>query len=225
MSNRHEAVRICAVLLLVVLAGLSVWGASRPQRGEVLHDFSFPCDAQSFFAQDAGKPEAYVSSRDKQKQVVMEDVDAFRVFVNRHSIDTVKYSDIRDTVYVGWSPDSTEFFIMYSDGDWHVHIFTVDEERIHELPAPQIAFEDFKKKHSCKTRDNRILFLSWTPDSQKVFLVTEVHPTSDCGDEAARFQGYLMKARTGEILRRYNEKETTKIERDCRATKTLKLSD
>lgn len=225
MSNRRETARTCAVLIFVVLKGISVWAGALPWQQDKLHEFSFPCDAQSFFAQDAGKPVAVARSPDDRKQVVMDDLDVFRIVAHGRSIQTVKYYDIRDTVYLGWSPDSTQFFIMYSDGDWHVHIFAVDDDRVQELPAPQIAFEDFKKMHSCKTRDNRILFLSWTPDSEKVFLVTEVHPTSDCGDEAARFQGYLIRVRTGEILRRYNEKDTMKIEKECRTTKMLKLPD
>ena len=225
MFQQHKSVKFKTAVLLFVCTLLFLQPKASPQQESGLRDFVFPCQAHTFFAQDAGKPVAVTRSPDKQKQVVMEDLTVFRVVAHGRRIKTVRYDEIRGAVYAGWSPDSTQFFIMYSDGDWHVHIFAVDDDRVQELPAPQIAFEDFEKKHSCKTRDNGILFLSWTPDSQKVFLVTEVHPTSDCGAEAARFQGYLMEARTGKILQRFNEKVTTEIEKKCSAAKMLNLPD
>jgi hypothetical protein len=223
MFRRQDISRSRALLLSSVLSAFFVLSDARPQRQDDPYEFSFPCQAQTFFIQDAGKPVANVRSPDRQKRVVLDDASVFAVVVHGRRLGTLKYYEMNSNIYVGWSPDSSQFFIMYSDGDWHVHMFTSDDDRVRELSLPQVAFKDFKKKHSCQTRDNSVLFLSWTPDSQKVFLVTEVHPTSDCGAEAGRFQGYLMQVQTGEILRRFNEKETTEIEKGCRATKMLKI--
>jgi hypothetical protein len=223
MFQSPKTIRTCGGLLLVALSILVVLSGAHTQEQADSHEFLFPCQAQTFFVQDAGKAVASVRSPDGQKQVLLEDPTTFRVIAQKHTLEIIRYYEINSNIFLGWSPDSSQFFIMYSDGDWHVHVFAVNGDRVRELSSPKTAFEDFGKKHSCKTRENSILFLSWTSDSQRIFLVTEVHPTSDCGAEAGRFQGYLMQVETGEIMRRFNERETTEIERDCRAAGILKL--
>jgi hypothetical protein len=225
MFQQQDISRTRMLLLLAVLSAFFVLRVARSQQQTDFHEISFPCQAQTFFIQDAGKAVANVRSPDGQKRVVLDDASTFTVVAHGRVLKALKYYEMNSNIYVGWSPDSSQFFIMYSDGDWHVHIFTLDDDRIQELALPKSALDDFQKNHSCATRDNSVLFLSWTEDSQKLFLVTEVHPTSDCAAEAGRFQGYLMQVRTGEILHRFNEKETTEIEKQCQATKKLKLSN
>jgi hypothetical protein len=220
--------KMSKTLILMICGGLFVFSALQVAASKQTanpQEPPFPCESRAFFAQDAGKPAADVLSPDKQRRVKLDDASTFSVAVRGRTLKTLKYYEMNSNIYVGWSPDSSQFFIMYSNGNWQVHVFALEGEQVRELALPKSAFDDFKKGHSCATRDNSILFLSWTEDSQKLFLVTEVHPTSDCGTEAGRFQGYLMQVRTGEILRRFNEKETMEIEKQCRASKTLRLSN
>lgn len=68
-----------------------------------------------------------------------------------------------------------------------------------------------------------MFFLAWTPDSKKVFLVSEVSPTGDC-KQMGQFGGYLVDVQSGEIVRRFGEWATTAIEKSCRVTGELQVT-
>jgi hypothetical protein len=184
---------------------------------------TFACAARSFSLEDFDKG-AVVPSPDSKKHISLNPDGSFGIFVGQKQIGTRTYSV--SVGEVGWSPDSTHFFISYSDGGavgtYLTHVFSVSEKGVIENSLTRIAFNDFKSRHYCEIRGNNLFFLGWTPDSQNVFLVTEVYPTSDC-KEWSRFAGYLMDVTTNRIIRRYSERDTTAIEKSCRASGILKI--
>ena len=141
-------------------------------------------------------------------------------------IREISVAELSCNIEVGWSPDSEQFFISWSDGGaiggYHVRAFRVEGEKVTELNAPKIAYADFKKHHFCETRTDNIFMLGWTPDSQKIFVVMEVYPTSDC-QEMSLFRGYLMDTQSGATLRVFGEKDTEEIKERSRAAGAVQL--
>lgn len=143
-------------------------------------------------------------------------------------IATLRYYDVSSNVELGWSPDSTQFFVMYSDGyaigQYHVHLLRIVGNHVVTSPAPKVVLERFQSRHSCfPGGGDNLYILNWSPDSQQVFLVAEVYPESYCGKQMGVYEGFLMDAVSGKILRRFGEKETSAIEKSCRTSGTLVL--
>jgi hypothetical protein len=217
MKNLHY----CFVLFLILLNTTLTQTANKPDPS------AFACGATSFTPLDDSYGQTVVISPDQKKHISLNKDGSFGIFVGQKQIGSLTY-DVSADVEAGWSPDSTQFFIMYSDsgsiGGFHAHLFSIQqEEKIAENRMTQIAFDDFKQQHYCPTRGNNLFFLAWTNDSRRVFLVSEVFPTSDCGKEMSRFGGYLMDVDSARIIRRYSEAETTTIEKSCRTSGKLRL--
>src|ERR1700693_2545384 len=149
---------------------------------------TFACDAQSF---DLSSFEAQpsISSPDGKKRIQLRKDYTYAVFVGGKQLTVLEYLDANCCIEMGWSPDSSHFFVTYSDSatyhQFKTHLFTITGERISEDRATDVVFEDFGSQHSCPSRGgNNLFLLGWTNDSGAVFLVSEVTPTGDCGKEA-----------------------------------------
>jgi hypothetical protein len=151
----------------------------------------------------------------------------FRVTVGKTVFAEFWLGDLSANIEIGWSPDSSQFFISYSDGGaigkYHVHLFRVTQGALSESRVPIAIAERFKAKHWCESRGNNLFFLDWTPDSKIGFFVAEVFPTGDCGDETGAYRGYAVRMEDGEVLRVFGEKQTYSIEKKCRASAGLVL--
>jgi hypothetical protein len=116
---------------------------------------------------------------------------------------------------------------MYSNGGaaggFSVHLFRIAGDRVVQSPATRTVAKTFRARHYCVPRGNNLYFLDWTANSRDVFLVGEVYPTSDCGNQMSFYEGFLANANSGKILRRFGEKETSAIEKSCRASGKLVL--
>ena len=188
----------------------------------------FGCDAKYFFEIEDSTREQ-VLSPDGRKRIVLRPDGDLRVQIGKQEIGRFHYRDLSINVEVTWSPDSSHIALMYSDGGaiglYHTHVVEITEGRAVEDRLTRIAFKDFKSHHSCLERENNVFFLGWTEDSRAAFLVTEVYPTGDCGEEMSKFAGYLMDVGSQGILKRFGEQDTMRIEHSCRTSGKLELPE
>lgn len=187
---------------------------------------AFACDSRYFLL--LGHPEhPNVVSPNGRAEIHLTRNFEFRVLSHGEKITTLSYNDMSCCLEVGWSPDSNQFFIMYNDGGavggFHAHIFRIVADHLLESPAPRIVTKEFESHHYSSPPGANIFFLDWTPDSRNVFLVAEVPPSTLFGSHMGFYTGFLSNASSGKILRHFGEKQTSAIERSCRAGGTLVL--
>jgi hypothetical protein len=193
----------------------------------VAHDpDSFACRSSHYMLDDF-ETQPTVFSPDKMKAVRLTKDYKFRVTFGKTVVSEFGIPDVSCNVEVGWSPDSSEFFISYSDGgaigNYHVHMYRLVGNTLKKSRIPTTVAESFKTKHWCESRGNNLFFLDWTPDSKVALLVAEVYPTGDCGKELAVYRGYVVRLRDGKIMRILGEKQTDSVEKQCRASGRLAL--
>ena len=199
-----------------------------PSQNAVQHNpYSFACRSAYFNTLDNFDKEPTVTSPDKTKAVELTKDYKFRVIADGTVASTLDFPDVSSNVEIGWSPDSSQFFISYSDGGavggYHVHLYQLVDNQVQESQAPSTVAAGFKGKHWCEARGNNMFFLDWTQDSKIGFLVAEVYPDSDCGKQMGQFRGYAVNPLDGTILRVFSKKETDRIEMSCRKSGRLVL--
>lgn len=171
--------------------------------------------------------EPVMSSPDKTKAIQLTKDYKFRVKVAGTVISELTIKDVSTNIEIGWSPDSPQFFISYSDGGevggYHVRLFRLIGQTLTENRGPFTVAERFKAKYWCESRGNNLFFLDWTPDSKVGFFVAEVYPTGDCGKDLGLYRGYAVRLEDRQILHTFGEKETKSIEKTCRASGLLEL--
>jgi hypothetical protein len=136
---------------------------------------------------------------------------------------------------LGWAPDSTRFFVTWSDGGeqggWHMQVYGLDASGVHEIPGiAEPARKDFelfvRKLPIDPTMDNpnmRSLWDSqdycepynvvggrWLNGSRQLLLSVLVPNTSACR-YTTLFDVYRVDAVTGKILQRYAAAEGHKL--------------
>jgi hypothetical protein len=97
-------------------------------------------------------------------------------------------------------------------GGYEVRVFRATDESAQELPSTKQAEHDFRAHHNCAARGINVFAIQWLGrDSNQLLLATQKYPTSDCGKDAGRFGGYLVRSTDGEILKTYSEKQIKAI--------------
>lgn len=188
---------------------------------------SFACNSRYFVL--VGHPKhPDVVSPDGNSDIHLTENFAFRVLSRGKKVTTLSYKDMSCCIEVGWSPDSKQFFIMYSDGGavggFITHVFRIAGTHAFESPATRTVANRFRSHHYSTFPGINLYFLDWTPDSRRVFLVAEVPPASYYGKHMGFYAGFLADVASGRILRRFDEGKTNAIEKSCRATGSLPLS-
>jgi len=212
----------------VLLALMNVLFLSQSGRTQnPMHDpVAFACNSRHFM-QDDFRSQPVIDSPDGKKAVRLTQDGNFEIVVDAAVISRLRLPDIECNIEVGWSPDSSQFFISYSDGGaaggFHVYLYRLNGTALTKSRIPAAVAKDFKAKHWCKTRGNNLFFLNWTPDSKIGFLVAEVYPASDCGEEMGLYRGYVVNLDNGRILHIFTEAQTDAIEKNCRASGSLAL--
>ena len=207
----------CVIFLFLALLYLPLFlSAHQPQTSPN----SYAVSSRTFDLDDFGKPKARVFSPDGAKSIRMTKGGKFAVFQGSHSVTEISAEDLSGNIEIGWSPDSTQFFIRWSNGGaigiFRLRIFQFEHGTVTELSAPQSAYAHFKNKHFCPERGmNNEFALGWTQDSKQLFLVLEVYSTGDCA-EASLFRGYLLNASTGKIQKVFGERATDVIKKNSR---------
>src|SRR5258707_13898430 len=86
----------------------------------------FACNSSHFMLQDFEK-QPVVRSEDGVKSVLLTKEYTFKVMYQRAVLREFTFGDMSANIEVGWSPDSKQFFISYSDGgavgNYHVHLY------------------------------------------------------------------------------------------------------
>jgi hypothetical protein len=214
---------ICAVIL-----AYGVWNAPWLTRGKNLSQqknvnttssYLVTCSAHDYMLQDFDSGEKTIMSPDRKKRIVLAKDGSLWIYNGDLRIGTVELPGISADLSVIWALDSLKFGITYSgggaEGAFYGHIYRLQGNRVVEISKPvQVAFDDFKQKHYCTARGNNEYVLGWGPESDSVFVVAQVFPTGDCGQEFGLMGGYLMDL-DGNILRRYGDKITERISDSC----------
>jgi hypothetical protein len=215
------------VVICVAIDCLSLTRVALAQR-QTRNPSSFACNSSLFTLGDFQKKPA-VSSPDRGKRVQLTEDYKFRILSGRAVVADFEMPEISSNVEIGWSPDSKQFFVSYSDsgaiGGFHVHMYRLNGSTVTESKVPTLIAEYFETKHWCKSRGNNLYFLAWTPDSRIAFLVAEVYPTSDCGKDMGVYTGYAVDTASAEVLRVFDERQTQAIENNCRASGNLVLQN
>lgn len=132
---------------------------------------------------------------------------------------------------LGWAPDSTKFFITWSEsgelGAWHVQVYGVDESGVHEFgKVEEPARKDFeyrvrqwpidpeldtpalrpvwRGKEYCEPY--HVIGGRWLNGSQTILLSVLIRNTGDC-KYMSEFNVYRVNGTTGEILEHFSAAE------------------
>lgn len=159
------------------------------------------------------------TSPDRSSRIVLAKDFSFRVMKGDQEIGSILIDGLSSNIEILWAPDSKKLAINYSDagavGIFHAHMYKIADHTVTELPKPvATAFDEFKSKLYCPARGDNISLLGWTADSEAAVIVGEVYPTSDCGKIWGRQIGYLVSL-SGDVLRRYENKEVEAMQASC----------
>lgn len=226
-SGDHEQHKVALFSMLCCAVVLPVPLPHYLMAQRATHDsYSFACTSRHYLLGDFEK-QPTIFSPDKTKAVQLTKEYKFRVKVANSVISEIKINDVSANVEIGWSPDSSQFFISYSDGGavgrYRVRLFRLIGQTLTESQVPSTVAERFKTRYWCASRGNNLFYLDWTLDSKVGFFVAEVYPTGDCGKDLGVYRGYEVSLENRKILRVFSEKETDSIEKECRASGRLVL--
>jgi hypothetical protein len=98
---------------MIVLGAIVLCAGQQPRDAS-----AFACDATSFTPLDDSYGKIVISSPDEKKHIRLNQDGSFGIFVGQKRIGLPTYN-VEADVEAGWSPDSTRFFIMYSDPTPH----------------------------------------------------------------------------------------------------------
>ncbi len=162
-----------------------------------------------------------VTAPDGQRRVVLSgnDTGSADVYFGKRLIGTIGLSDLSAGIFVKWAPDSTAFYLMWSDGGviggYNVRVFRVSNESVTEVPTTQTAERDFTAKHKCEARGVNVFAIKWEGGSNALLIATQVYPTGDCGKEMGYTEGYLVATDTGVIRDRLPQPEIETEMKQC----------
>ena len=169
-------------------------------------------------------------SPDHQKTVEVVGPSVTLVIGNR-SFETDIDSVTKHDAELGWAPDSTKFFVTWSEsgdlGPWHMQVYGVDRSGIHEFPkVEEPARRDFEQrvrklpidpelntpefKHSWDEAEYcepyHVIGGRWLNGSKEILLSVLIRNTGDCR-YSSEFNVYRVNAVTGEVLQRFTAAE------------------
>lgn len=119
--------------------------------------------------------------------------------------------DLSASVFVTWSERDNRFAITWSDGgaigNFHTRVFHLAGDSINETASTQIAFQDFRGRHWCRTRGDNVQAAGWDRQTGALILVLSVYPTGDCGKDLGHTEAYFVAPQNGAIRRHLNIRE------------------
>ena len=151
--------------------------------------------------------------------------------IGNQSFETGIDSVTKHDAELGWAPDSTKFFVTWSEsgelGPWHMQVYGVDELGVHEFPkVEEPARKDFEQrvrklpidpgvntpelKHLWDAAEYcepyHVIGGRWLNGSREILLSVLIRNTGDCR-YLSEFNVYRVNALTGEVLERFTAAE------------------
>jgi hypothetical protein len=108
---------------------------------------------------------------------------------------------------VSWSPDSTAFFVTYSDtgaiGQYHLLVYRLNEHGINSIePIPDGS--KLFKPHCMTTGPPNVGGIQWRRDSSAILIAVEVPAVSDCASMGT-FRAFEITLPSGKVLKVYDQ--------------------
>lgn len=172
-------------------------------------------------------------SPDHKKLVEIVGNEVF-ISLNGNRFKTDINNETKHDAELGWAPDSTKFFVTWSEtgelGRWHTQVYRVDSSGVHEIPGitdpARKDFEQFVRKLPIDPiLDNATMRSIWSSEayceldvvggrwlngSRELLLSVLVPNTSAC-KYMTLFDVYRVDATTGDVLQRYTAVEGHKL--------------
>ena len=165
------------------------------------------------------------------RNMVEVDGEKAYMYVGLRRFDTEIDNVVQHDAELGWSPDSTKFFVTWSEsgelGPWHMQVFGVDESGVHEFRGAELpARKDFERRvrrwpidPQFNTPEGRaywggeeycepyhVIGGRWLNNSREILLSVLIRNTGDCR-YMSEFNVYRVEATTGKVLHRYTAAE------------------
>lgn len=96
-------------------------------------------------------------------------------------------------------------------GGYSVRVFRIKAATVIEVPSSAQAERDFARRYPCRTRGHNTFAIQWMNGSRELLVAQEVYPAGDCGPNAGRFGGYLVRVDDGAVVRRYSQTQLRRI--------------
>ena len=114
---------------------------------------------------------------------------------------------------VAWSPDSSAFFVTYSDGGavgtFHVLIYRVDDTGVHKSePVPN--GRKLLKPNCINKEFPNVGAIQWGENSSTLIIAVEVPPHSSCVDMGT-FKAFEISVADGKELKEYGQLEAKRV--------------
>ncbi len=151
--------------------------------------------------------------------------------IGGRSFETGINSESKHDAELGWAPDSTKFFVTWSEsgelGPWHMQVYAADDSGIHEFPkVEETARKDYEQrvrklpidpevntpalKHFWEIAEYcepyHVIGARWLNASREILLSVLIRNTGDCR-YSSQFNVYRVNATTGEIVQRFTATE------------------
>jgi hypothetical protein len=211
-------VRILSLTLLTIVGFANAQNANHPP--------SASCRAD-VFVPDSLKDLRRVLSPNGLFQVILdgyrEEKDSavadLRIFQAGALLGNYELRDLSGGIFVKWSPDSSAFYIMWSNGGmagaYEVRIFRVLPNAVTEIFPAKLAETEFRHKYNCQARGINVFAVRWLNGSEQLQMAMQVYPTSDCGKQMGVTRGYTVRLDDGTIVTRYSQKAMEMEMKQC----------
>lgn len=181
------------------------------------------------FGQESGREASFYSP--DHKKLVRVHAEAVTITVGGKEYPTDFW--LKSSAELGWAPDSSRFFLTWTDGGqtggWHVQVYDVSPEGIHELKGiedePRKNFDRFIRSlpvpndslkgalrhfwNISQYCDPNVVASQWLGGSNELLVSVLVPNVGDCR-YGAEFNVYRIRIRSGRILQKYTAQEAYK---------------
>ena len=166
----------------------------------------YSCQPQRFLSKDFDH-QVSVWSPDQSRRIQLRRNRKLRVESGGITIGELGLPDDPVNTAIKWAPDSRSFYVEVSGNaiGGQLIAYTVVGHTLLKLHGPEAVAREFAEKHSCKSRGNNLHAVRWEDGSQRLLLMPEVYPTSDCGEEMGYSEGFLVDAESGKIVKQYSQ--------------------
>lgn len=173
------------------------------------------CEATAFVLEDLERRPVVASPDDRwYVELGMKTQDHeegwFLVRRGTTTVRSFKLEYLSAGVFVKWAADSTPFYLMWSNGgaigEYSVRVFRITGGTVVEVPSSAQA--ERTSLGGIHARGHNTFAIRWMNGSRELLVAQD--PAGDCGPNAGRLGGYLVRVDDGAVVggiprRSYNE--------------------